>query len=309
MAVTKINGNQISNTTSAIISTLSFLNTTSVLQLPTGTTAQRPTGVTYGTIRFNTTLDNPEVFKSNSDGQGTDGWSLIGAGGPHVGSKDTSYIRTNSGSIDENITIGPTANGGAQFTNAGVFGPTEIANGFTFTIETGATFTVIGDDPDNFVYSNVTITDKLDVTSGRLDLSATREVLQSQWYDVSDSMIMLDYNYASIKYLTNISNNFNINILNLPTSSINLGQINTNQAYSFTLLYFNGSNRYRPTGTIYLDGNSIGNAIWQSGVPATLNSNKHIVIGLSILRIVEYTNAVGGNTVYWRSYLTFNEHS
>lgn len=68
MAVTKINGNQISNTTSAIISTLSFLNTTSVLQLPTGTTAQRPTGVTYGTIRFNTTLDNPEVFKSNSDG-------------------------------------------------------------------------------------------------------------------------------------------------------------------------------------------------------------------------------------------------
>ena len=48
MALSKISGNQISTSTEAIITTLSFLNTNSVFRLPAGTAAQRPTGVSVG---------------------------------------------------------------------------------------------------------------------------------------------------------------------------------------------------------------------------------------------------------------------
>ena len=74
MALTKISGNQIADSTSAIITTLSFLNTGSVFRLPAGTTAQRPTGISVGTMRFNTTLDAAEVYKAD-DGTGSAGWS------------------------------------------------------------------------------------------------------------------------------------------------------------------------------------------------------------------------------------------
>jgi hypothetical protein len=139
MALTRISGNQISTTTSAIINTLSFANTTSIMQLPTGTTAQRPAGVTYGTIRFNTTIDNVEVFKSDSDGQGTDGWGAIGGGGPSRG-RD-SIIRTNRNYINENISIGTSA--GETFANGMSSGPITIQNGFTVTIETGANWSIV----------------------------------------------------------------------------------------------------------------------------------------------------------------------
>ena len=56
MATTRISGNQIANTTNAIITTLSFLNDNSVFRLPAGTQAQRPTGISVGTLRFNSDL-------------------------------------------------------------------------------------------------------------------------------------------------------------------------------------------------------------------------------------------------------------
>ena len=58
MALTKIRGNQINTATEAIVTTLSFLNQTSVLRIPSGTQANRPTGVSPGTIRFNTDTDS-----------------------------------------------------------------------------------------------------------------------------------------------------------------------------------------------------------------------------------------------------------
>ena len=64
MALSKISGNQISTSTEAIITTLSFLNTNSVFRLPAGTTAQRPTGVSVGTMRFNTSEDAAEIYKA-----------------------------------------------------------------------------------------------------------------------------------------------------------------------------------------------------------------------------------------------------
>jgi hypothetical protein len=308
MALQQINGNQISDLTDATITSLKFKNTNSVLQLPGGTTAQRPTGIAYGTLRFNTTEDKVECYVTNSDGQGTDGWTLVGAGGPHVGTKDTSYIRTNSASIDENITIGPVANGGAQYTNAGAYGPVEIASGYTLTIENGATFTVVGDQPDNYVYSNVTVTDVFDAQLARMDVSAIREDMDSRRLSLTDTMVMIDYTNASSLYLANVSNNFDINLLGLPTTSIGLGGADNMKSFSFTIMYYNGSNRYRPTGNIYLNGSYITGSVWQGGgVPATLNANRHVVVGVSLIRISEYTDFTGGTSTYWRSYINFNE--
>lgn len=308
MALQQINGNQISDLTNATITSLTFKNTNSVLQLPAGTTAQRPTGVAYGTTRFNTTEDKVEVYVTNSDGQGTDGWTLVGAGGPHVGTKDTSYIRTNSASIDENITIGPVANGGAQYTNAGAYGPVEIASGYTLTIENGASFVVVGEQPDNYVYSNVTITDVLDATMARMDVSAIREKMFAYRLAATDTMVMLDYMQNSTVYLSNISNNFDINILNLPTTSIGLGGADNMKTFSFTFMYYNGSSRYRPTGNIYSNGSYITGSVWQGGgVPATLNANRYIVVGVSLIRVSEVTDFSGGTSTYWRSYINFNE--
>lgn len=137
MALSKISGNQISTSTEAIISTLSFLNTTSVLRLPTGTEAQRPTGVSVGTIRFNTDVDAAEIYKADA-GTGSAGWAAVSGGGPSLG--ENSVIRTNQTTISENITVGPTA--GSEFANGMSAGPITIANGFTVTIETGGAWSV-----------------------------------------------------------------------------------------------------------------------------------------------------------------------
>ena len=137
MAITKISGNQISQSTSAIITTLSFLSTNSIFRLPAGTTGNRPTGVSVGTMRFNTSLDSAEIYKAD-DGTGSAGWSPVAGGGPSLGSD--SIIRTNPTTISENITVGPTA--GAEFANGMSAGPITVASGFTVTVESGGAWSV-----------------------------------------------------------------------------------------------------------------------------------------------------------------------
>ncbi len=138
MAITQISGNQIKTATEAIITTLSFLNTNSVLRMPAGTTAQRPTGVSVGTLRFNSTLDAAEIYKAD-DGTGSAGWAAVSGGGPALGTD--SIIRTNPTTIAENITVGPTA--GAEFANGMSAGPITIGNGYTVTIESGGAWSVV----------------------------------------------------------------------------------------------------------------------------------------------------------------------
>ncbi len=138
MAITQISGNQIKTATEAIITTLSFLNTNSVLRMPAGTTAQRPTGISVGTLRFNSTLDAAEIYKAD-DGTGSAGWAAVSGGGPALGTD--SIIRTNPTTIGENITVGPTA--GNEFANGMSAGPITIGNGFTVTIETGGAWSVV----------------------------------------------------------------------------------------------------------------------------------------------------------------------
>lgn len=138
MAITRIRGNQISTATQAIVTTLTFLNQDSVLQLPTGTTANQPIGISPGTIRYNTDLDAAEIYKTD-DGTGNPGWAAVSGGGPSLGSD--SVIRTNPNTISENITVGPTA--GSEFANGMTIGPVTIANGFTVTVESGGAWSVV----------------------------------------------------------------------------------------------------------------------------------------------------------------------
>tara|TARA_B100000424_G_scaffold20717_1_gene14743 strand:+ start:98 stop:520 length:423 start_codon:yes stop_codon:yes gene_type:complete len=139
MAISRVSGNQIATSTQALITTLKFFNTNSVLELPTGTTAQRPTGVSIGTLRFNSTIDQAEIYKAD-DGTGSAGWSPVAGGGPAIGTD--SIIRTNHNQIQENLTVGPTANNGAEFTNGMSAGPISINSGFTVTVESGAAWSV-----------------------------------------------------------------------------------------------------------------------------------------------------------------------
>ena len=137
MAITQISGNQIKTATEAIITTLSILNTNSVLRMPAGTTAQRPTGVSVGTLRFNSTLDAAEIYKAD-DGTGSAGWAAVSGGGPALGTD--SIIRTNPTTIAENITVGPTA--GAEYANGMSAGPITISNGFTVTVENNGAWSI-----------------------------------------------------------------------------------------------------------------------------------------------------------------------
>ena len=138
MALSKISGNQIATSTEAIVTTLSFLNTDSILRIPSGTQAQRPTGVSVGTIRFNTDTDSAEIYKSD-DGTGNAGWAGISGGGPSLGAD--SIIRTNPTTVSENITVGPTA--GDEFQNGMSAGPITIGNGYTVTVETNGTWSIV----------------------------------------------------------------------------------------------------------------------------------------------------------------------
>tara|TARA_B100000427_G_scaffold28218_2_gene20821 strand:- start:5756 stop:6178 length:423 start_codon:yes stop_codon:yes gene_type:complete len=140
MAISRISGNQISTTTEAILTTLSFMNTNSVFKLPVGTTAQRPVGVTAGTLRYNSEIDNAEIYV-NDIGDGTAGWAPVAGGGPSIG--EDSVIRCNPSTIAENLTVGPVANNDAKYTNGFTAGPITIQSGYTVTIESNAAWSVI----------------------------------------------------------------------------------------------------------------------------------------------------------------------
>jgi hypothetical protein len=143
MAQTKITGNNISNATQALINALRFNSSSSLLSLPFGTTAQRPTGISLGTVRFNTTKDSAEIYNNQT---GTADWNGIGSETGVDGGN--LFVRTNGTTITKNITIGPTANGDQKYTHGLLIGDITIDSGFTVTIEEGSIL-AIHDDQDN----------------------------------------------------------------------------------------------------------------------------------------------------------------
>ena len=142
---TKINGNQIDAATRAIITALTV---TEQINLPSLTqTAINGLGTpAFGTLVYNATEDMAQIYLQDA-AQGVPGWDDVGGGGPSVG--EDSIIRTNGPTIGESLTIGPTANGGVEFTNGFTAGPVEVASGYTVTIENGASWFILGGEEND----------------------------------------------------------------------------------------------------------------------------------------------------------------
>lgn len=144
MAISRISGNQISDTTQATITSLGFIASTGatkpVLSLPSGDSSNRPSAPPFGTLRFNTALDNAEIYVAD-DGTGSAGWTAVAGGGPSLG--EDSVIRTNNDQISETLTVGSSANNDDKYTNGFSSGPIEIVAGNTVTIESGASWSII----------------------------------------------------------------------------------------------------------------------------------------------------------------------
>ena len=142
---TKIIGNQIDATTRAI---MEALQVTEQINLPALNQAAVDALGTpaYGTLVYNTTEDMAQIYKADA-AQGVPGWDDVGGGGPSVG--EDSIIRTNGTTINETLTVGPSANGGVEFTNGFSAGPIQVANGNTVTVENGAQWFILGGEDND----------------------------------------------------------------------------------------------------------------------------------------------------------------
>ena len=104
-----------------------LMSGTGTLDLPVGTTAQRPSSPNNGMIRYNTTLSRYEGYSGSA-------WSQIGGGATGGGTDQVFY--TNDQSISTDFTLTGTL-------NAMSAGPITIASGVTVTVSSGATWTVV----------------------------------------------------------------------------------------------------------------------------------------------------------------------
>ena len=212
---TKIIGNQIDAATRAIVTALTV---TEQLNLPElNQAAVNALGTpAYGTLVYNSTEDEAQIWKQ--DVSGSPGWDSVGGGGPSVG--ENSIIRTNGTTISENLTVGPTANGGVEFTNGFTAAPITIANGYTVTIENGATWTIIGPDENLAAYryfNNVGVNEHLRMVPGStLEFGQTKENFIAF---AKSGTVTVDHSLATIFITTNPSGyngNFTINFNNVP---------------------------------------------------------------------------------------------
>ena len=104
-----------------------ILGTTTALELPDGTTGQRPGSPVAGMIRFNTQLVQFEGYKNSV-------WGAIGGGATGGGSDDVFY--ENGQTVTTNYTL--TTN-----KNAVTAGPVTINSGVTVTVPSGASWVVV----------------------------------------------------------------------------------------------------------------------------------------------------------------------
>ena len=212
---TKIIGNQIDAATRAIVTALTV---TEQLNLPElNQAAVNALGTpANGTLVYNSTEDEAQIWKQ--DVSGSPGWDSVGGGGPSVG--ENSIIRTNGTTISENLTVGPTANGGVEFTNGFTAAPITIANGYTVTIENGATWTIIGPDEDLTAYryfNNIGVNEHLRMVPGStFEFGQTKENFIAF---AKSGSVTVDHSQATIFITTNPSGyngNFAINFNNVP---------------------------------------------------------------------------------------------
>jgi len=104
-----------------------ILGTTTALELPDGTTGQRPSSPVAGMIRYNTTLSTFEGYKNAA-------WGAIGGGATGGGSDDVFY--ENGQTVTTSYTL--TTN-----KNAVTAGPVTVNSGVTVTIPSGSSWVVV----------------------------------------------------------------------------------------------------------------------------------------------------------------------
>ena len=104
-----------------------ILGTTTALELPDGTTGQRPGSPVAGMIRYNTTLSTFEGYKASA-------WGAIGGGATGGGSDDIFY--ENGQTVTTNYTLSTNK-------NAVTAGPVSINSGVTVTIPSGSSWVVV----------------------------------------------------------------------------------------------------------------------------------------------------------------------
>ena len=103
-----------------------------MVDMPVGTTGERPAGANTGAFRYNSTLNQFE-------GYGNTGWGAIGgAGGGATGGGSDEIFVENSQTITTDYTIG---NGSAK--NASSVGDLAINSGVTVTIPSNARWVIL----------------------------------------------------------------------------------------------------------------------------------------------------------------------
>lgn len=234
---TKIIGNQIDQVTRAIIEALQVTEQVNLPALNQAAVTALGTPA-YGTLVYNTTEDMAQIYKADA-AQGVPGWDDVGGGGPSPG--EDSIIRTNGKNIQENITVGATANGGPEFANGATIGPVQIDNGFTVTIENGAAWNIIGEE-DSSTAEFTEITSGNITSTGTLHFSETKESLT--FYNTSGN-ITHDFNNNNAIFVEKTGGgDFTLSINNLPTD---------NAAYTITVVVNDAGGTGVPT-TINVDG-------------------------------------------------------
>jgi hypothetical protein len=234
---TKIIGNQIDQVTRAI---MEALQVTEQINLP----ALNQAAVTalgtpaFGTLVYNTTEDMAQIYKADA-AQGVAGWDDVGGGGPSLG--EDSIIRTNGKNIQENITVGVTANGGNEFANGATIGPVNIDNGFTVTVENGAAWNIIGEEDSSTA-------EFVEITSGHMTSTGTfhfSEIKESVTFYNTTGDITHDYNNNNAIFVEKTGGgNFTLSINNMPTDSA---------AYTITVVINDAGGTGVPT-TVNVDG-------------------------------------------------------
>lgn len=104
-----------------------ILGTTTALELPDGTTGERPGSPVAGMIRYNTTLTQFEGYKAGN-------WGAIGGGATGGGSDDVFY--ENGQTVTTNYTL-------TTSKNAMSAGPVSINSGVTVTVPSGQSWVIV----------------------------------------------------------------------------------------------------------------------------------------------------------------------
>ena len=115
--------------TSLTISGNISMTGTGVLDIPVGTTGERPGSPSTGMFRYNSTLNQFEGYKNT-------GWGEIGGGAGATGGSTDEVFMENDQTVTTNYTLGSNK-------NAVSVGNLTVNNGVTITIPSNATWVVL----------------------------------------------------------------------------------------------------------------------------------------------------------------------